>query len=247
MFVFRSTLVSLLLGSLLVLSLACESELSTSLEGRPCDAEGNCLPGYVCDSATQRCVRPPFENDDEPSETPPTCHAECAGVCVDLERDARNCGACGRVCPNGPGGLGVCSAGVCKVECSPPLSTCNGTCVEIDSDPRNCGACAAPCADGRVCSNGTCANVCAAGEIDCGYACVDARTDRLNCGACEQTCEDPANGTASCVNGTCQTTCAQGFTECDGACKNLDSDPNNCGACGKLCSSKQSCVVRLCL
>jgi hypothetical protein len=246
MLVFRSTLVSLLLGSALGLSLACESELSTSLEGRPCDAEGACLPGYACDNASQRCVRSASE-DDEPGETPPTCNAECAGVCVDLEHDARNCGACGRACPDGPGGVGVCSAGVCKVQCSPPLSTCNGTCVDTDSDPQNCGACAAPCDGGRVCSNGACSNVCAAGELDCGFACVDAQTDPQNCGACDETCEDPANGTASCVGGTCKVTCAQGFTECAGTCKNLDSDPKNCGGCNKPCSSKQSCVLRVCL
>lgn len=248
MLAIRSPLVGWLLGSVAGLSLGCESDLSASLEGRPCDADGNCLPGYVCDGATERCVTSASApSTDEPGETPPTCSAECAGVCVDLQHDARNCGACGRACPSGPGGVGVCSAGVCKLECSPPLSTCNGTCVDTDSDARNCGACAAPCADGKVCRNGSCENVCAAGELDCGHACVDAQTDPQNCGACERTCEAPANGTASCSGGVCQISCAEGLTECEGACKNLASDPTNCGECGKACSSKQSCVLRLCL
>ena len=36
--------------SLLVLSLigACQSDVSTELNGKPCDSKGECLPGFAC-------------------------------------------------------------------------------------------------------------------------------------------------------------------------------------------------------
>jgi hypothetical protein len=245
MLAFRSALAfSMLLaaGS----ALGCESELSDSLDGHPCDADGQCLSGYACDATSQLCVLAAAESA-EPDNEQPACNAECAGVCVDLTHDARNCGACGRVCADQPGGVGVCKAGACSVTCSAPFTMCNGACVDTSRDSRNCGACAAPCADDKVCQDGNCANACAAGQLDCGFGCVDAQTDPKNCGDCKNVCRVSDNGTSSCVGGACKLACDQGFTACDGACVSLDSDPKNCGSCGKACPGKQNCVLRLCL
>ena len=43
--------------ALLSFVLGCESTLSTSLEGKSCGAQGQCLPGYVCDPSSNLCVR----------------------------------------------------------------------------------------------------------------------------------------------------------------------------------------------
>jgi hypothetical protein len=37
---------------------ACTSNLPSSLDGKECDAESRCLSGFVCDSGSNRCVRP---------------------------------------------------------------------------------------------------------------------------------------------------------------------------------------------
>ena len=54
----RSLLSCMLL--LAFVAVACSSELTSELNGRPCDANGLCLTGYKCD-ATRHCVR-----DEEP-------------------------------------------------------------------------------------------------------------------------------------------------------------------------------------
>jgi hypothetical protein len=50
-------LVSLLLSIAFLLNLSCESNLTDSLEGRPCAANYKCLPGYVCDKDTNLCIK----------------------------------------------------------------------------------------------------------------------------------------------------------------------------------------------
>jgi len=68
----------------------------------------------------------------------------CECVCgrgVDVEKDARVCGRCRRVCA-----AGTCSR-VCECVC--------GRGVDVEKDARVCGRCR------RVCAAGTCARVCA--------------------------------------------------------------------------------------
>src|SRR5687768_14370934 len=48
------SLLLLLSGGLLVQ--ACNSDLSESLDGKLCGEAGECLAGYECDAATNRCV-----------------------------------------------------------------------------------------------------------------------------------------------------------------------------------------------
>src|SRR6516225_6845170 len=66
--------------------------------------------------------------------TPPPC-SDCGGVCVDLQSDSANCGACGQSCGAGQ----RCEQGRCAATCAGLM--CDGTCVDAMNDPNNCGAC----------------------------------------------------------------------------------------------------------
>ena len=96
--------------------------------------------------------------DDEPSRPPPLDVAdddgdipcvECNGVCVDLENDDDNCGACGHVC-KAPETFGSCEEGSCPAAlwCSPgPVETCDDVCDSfgqrcIDGEPQDRTICA---------------------------------------------------------------------------------------------------------
>ncbi|HEY3358931.1 MAG TPA: hypothetical protein VGQ83_37120 [Polyangia bacterium] len=117
--------------------------------------------------------------------------------CVDLEADARNCGACGAAC--GPGD--VCALGACAPEGSCDLLgllECFGACVDPVDDVANCGGCGLACAFGETCLAGTCAEVglrCLEADLTaCGAACVDLTTDPRNCGACGNVCRSGCFG-----------------------------------------------------
>lgn len=92
----------------------------------------------------------------------------CGGGCVDLQRDARNCGTCGRAC----GEVESCTAGACASSCAAPRTVC-GTgastrCVDTRTDAENCGTCGMACGAGRACAAGTCAAAaCMTSASDC--------------------------------------------------------------------------------
>ncbi|HEU0114300.1 MAG TPA: MXAN_6577-like cysteine-rich protein [Thermomicrobiales bacterium] len=121
----------------------------------------------------------------------------CGDVCIDLQTDVNNCGACGHVCPPAqPGFVSDCAAGNCFFRrapappCDSGLTRCAAGCVNLASDPANCGACGTACAAGQTCFNGICANEhrCDPGLTRCGDSCVDLATDAANCGACGVAC-----------------------------------------------------------
>jgi hypothetical protein len=125
----------------------------------------------------------------------------CAGVCVDLQVDPSNCGACGVTC--GPGY--ACGGGVCRPlvgtdvrDCGPPSVQC-AVCTDLRSDNTNCGRCGQVCTADRTCANGMCLAPCAAGQSRCGTTCVDLRSDRMNCGMCGRACASAL----SCGGGVC--------------------------------------------
>jgi len=174
----------------------------------------------------------------------------CDGVCVDLQTDRSNCGACGNVCA---AGLVCRQRGMCV--CPVGLDNCNGVCADLQTDAANCGACGTPCAANQFCEGGICIGgdqLCAAGLSLCGFGfCVDLQTDPTNCGACGYTC-----GGDPCISGVCTgvvgppppdllLTCADaGLTDCawslpcpacGAVCVDLSSDAANCGACGYTC------------
>jgi Pectate lyase/Stigma-specific protein, Stig1 len=74
----------------------------------------------------------------------------CAGKCVDLEEDAKNCGSCGKACGNQQ----ECNSGEC--ECTGDLELCSNACVNPDTDEQNCGGCGKKCSSGQTCESGTC-------------------------------------------------------------------------------------------
>jgi hypothetical protein len=81
----------------------------------------------------------------------------CGELCVDLQTDDANCGACGRACAPGGG----CVAGVCaSAVCPSGFRICNGRCVDVRSDPANCGDCNAACPSFSGCGQGQCAAAC---------------------------------------------------------------------------------------
>lgn len=103
-------------------------------------------------------------------------------VCVSIQTDSQNCGACGRRCP-------------ADFDC------CGGRCVDLDTHVAHCGTCGNRCAPGQTCSGGTCRGAC--GLEVCGQAEVNTCDDNNHCGGCFQLCESPR----CCVNGVCQEAC----------------------------------------
>lgn len=62
-----------------------------------------------------------------------------AAFCTNTGSDAKNCGACGNVCPTAT------------------PTCCSGTCVDTQTDANNCGSCGTKCASGKTCKAGVCA------------------------------------------------------------------------------------------
>ncbi|HEY0706403.1 MAG TPA: MXAN_6577-like cysteine-rich protein, partial [Polyangia bacterium] len=158
-------------------------------------------------------------DDGPPIDVPPPpacaeslteCGATDAGapLCVSLDDDERNCGACGRTCAAGH----TCRAGQCV--CGTGERDCNGTCTNLETDVDNCGTCGRACPALQVCSQGRCALICDLGFVPCGTSCVDVRSNVNNCGACGVRC---AAG-ETCVSGRCA--CPTGLSSCGGRCVN---------------------------
>jgi hypothetical protein len=61
-----------------------------------------------------------------------------AAFCTNTGTDAKNCGACGNVCPTA------------NPNC------CAGACTNTQTDANNCGACGHKCATGQKCTAGVC-------------------------------------------------------------------------------------------
>lgn len=169
------------------------------------------------------------------------------------------------LCPEVPGAVTTCEAGVCGWTCRPGRVDCdrnteNGCEADVAADPRNCGACgmACPAAPGMVatCSAGVCGTgplVCSGGLANCdgdvANGCevnlstgAPATTGIVNhCGACGRTCSF-ANAAAQCLAGQCvMGACNAGFGNCDGepsdGCEaNLSTNTAHCGRCGGFCS-----------
>jgi hypothetical protein len=135
---------------------------------------------------------------EPPTPTPIVCPpgtTDCGGICLDLQTDVNNCGACGNVCPEAQPGFDVgCAGGNCffmrEPACAEGLSFCNGVCVNRLTDPANCGLCGNVCAPGQICFGGQCAtdHRCEAGLTSCNGVCVDLLIDPANCGACGNVC-----------------------------------------------------------
>ncbi len=162
----------------------------------------------------------------------------------------------------------VCSNGVCKTTCDPPLVKCigdSGTCVDLATDKANCGTCGTVCPTGDAGSmppgpNNPDAGIFGDAGYDggpgwalgtptcaakaCGTTCPQGMT-----GCPDSICYDTQNHHDHC--GTCGTACADntewctggkccalGQANCNGTCTDVLTNPNNCGGCGKTCSGQ---------
>jgi hypothetical protein len=161
----------------------------------------------------------------------------CGEVCVDLQTDTDNCGACGTLCPVAPETYN-CEGGVCIPPSCAPLVNCGGLCDDLLTSSINCGACGISCPEGTTCLAGECGQPggggCLVGLTMCAGVCVDLNSDPANCGACGVDC---AQSGGTCVGGACvlPIVCAAGLTDCGGVCVDVQSDAANCGACGVVC------------
>jgi hypothetical protein len=164
-----------------------------------------------------------------PCQTPDLtrCPTPQGCICVYLDRDNDNCGACGSHCPDGHSCLGgrcMCYRGNGIFE-----EPCNGSCyVDFRHDPANCGSCGHACRLGEFCVSGSCScggSRCLPCEMCEGGTCVP-----VVCPSC-QVCADDL-----CVADPTQDGTICGFDQicCGGACVSMMEIPN-CGACGQDC------------
>jgi hypothetical protein len=184
------------------------------------------------------CKQPDGQNDgqnDARSASCPTGQSQCGSQCVDLTRDALNCGQCSASCSVG----GTCLASSCQ--CQNGLSACGASCADLGSDGANCGQCGGACSGGTVCSLGVCSASCAAGLTQCDTSCVDPLTSVAHCGTCGNAC---AVGRA-CVSGACA--CDGTQLDCGTGCIDPTTNAAHCGSCGFACGSGQQCVAGGCV
>ncbi len=183
------------------------------------------------------------------------CNVSAADGCeTDIAGDPANCGACGHVCPAGPGQVATCSAGVCGVACDASHADCNadpsdGCEVDISTDVGNCGACANACpsdaTDTATCAGGHCGIQCLTGHGDCNNdptdGCENTLDSPADCGACGASCPAVTNAAPTCTApAQCGFACDPGYADCntdpsDGCEVDTQTDVNNCGTCGNAC------------
>jgi hypothetical protein len=86
-----------------------------------------------------------------------TGQMRCGSTCVDLQRDASNCGTCDHACTSTEGGSARCEQGSCEVNCTGGLTACGGQCLDVANDSAHCGNCNKACKKEENCSAGKCA------------------------------------------------------------------------------------------
>jgi hypothetical protein len=223
-----------------------------SLDNAPSalDAGGGSGPSFTSPDATDGNAP-----DADASATAMCIATECPelhGTCDEalfkcqskLADDPKNCGACGRTCPNDLDAYGMvstCSAGKCVTACaSTGYGNCNGIAedgcetmlhcpnfeIDITVDPKNCGQCGKACPEGVECVGTT--GECGCGALtQCGHgclaSCVDTVDDNNNCGECDNACavdypQDIPNSEVGCGNGECGKLKCIGFPfkDCNG-------------------------------
>jgi alpha-tubulin suppressor-like RCC1 family protein len=186
------------------------------------------------------------------------CNGAASDGCeVNLQSDARNCGACARVCPTPSNAVATCTGATCGYTCALGFADCDGDATNgCESDVRtsvsNCGTCGMRCPASAnasaVCSAGACGASCNRGFANCDLGLANGceqntLTDVRNCGACGRVC---AVG-QECADGACVTPCPAGQVRCGAACVTLANDPNNCGRCGNACTATQLCGAGVCV
>ena len=195
-----------------------------------CSTCGNkCGIDEICEKGN--CVTP-TGGGSTPPDTCNTGLTDCAGSCVDTQKDNSNCGSCGYACNTGAGES--CQSGKCSAGCPTGKTDCNGSCVDTQSDNDNCGLCGQACntSGDETCNKGMCE--CKAGTEQCGPSCVDTQTDADHCGGCNAAC---SSGVA-CANGKCG-----GAPTFDAGVDGGSSGPK---ANGEVCTAGNACTSGIC-
>jgi hypothetical protein len=180
-------------------------EIETSMQGKPssCGSLAGGGSGGGSSSGSSGSQGGSATTSSAPS-TPSTCPFDdmCDGVCVNLDTDPINCGACGNFCDSG-----ICSGGGCT--CSEGLTNCDGTCTDLITDDLNCGQCGNTCIFG--CVSGTC-NECSdffgPGWVLCPVPdgesyCTSLLDTDSDCGSCGNVCSSDPASSETCINGIC--------------------------------------------
>lgn len=193
---------------------------------------------------------------------------DCDGVAANgcetpIDKDPKNCGACGTVCASDGGKTPICTDGKCGLsDCTAPLADCDGdgTCeTDTSTSLDHCGFCEYKCLlpnAKAVCAKGCQIDECEAGFENCdgipSNGCETQLNSAENCGFCGTACA-LANATSTCASGTCNVvSCNGGYGDCDklpetGCESNTQTDPANCGACGTKCTTGQVCQAGKCV
>lgn len=159
--------------------------------------------------------------------------AMCAGKCVDLLGDSKNCGKCGTICSDPQ----VCASGLCSTSCPIGRSKCGTSCVDTLTDPQNCGGCNIACNGNQTCTSGMC---CDANTVICNGKCTDTQTDKNNCGMCGKACS------GSCTKGQCCDKPPTGMCThalCDTGASLVSSCDGNMACVDKICSQDDFCCM----
>lgn len=182
---------------------------------------------------------------------------ECGtGLCVDINGDAANCGACGNACAAGQSCVGgKCTKGdtdTCIPPCPPGSACCltaNGViCTVLGDSVHDCGRCGQRCAPDEICCDGRCKNLfndpsrCASDELGC------FGLDKKKC----------KKGQV-CYSGHCLDKCPKGAQRCGGTCFQPSrgqqccggrvfsvGDDHNCGTCGHDCTKLSGFIAGAC-
>jgi hypothetical protein len=153
---------------------------------------------------------------------------KCCTTCINTTSDPKNCGGCGKTCPEGA----ACAVGECV--CPAGQTECKGACVNFDTDPSNCGGCGQACSSDAECVGGKCIGPAqCVNNQDCknifaGPFCLSG-----SCG-CKANSDCIADYAAVCIDGKCG--CG---TNADCKTEAWPKCPAGGGICG--CSSDADC------
>ncbi len=117
-----------------------------------------------------------LDSATDSTQVPDGCATLCSGICIDEQRDVKNCGSCGKDCRTGAPTMASvrCAAGMCQFDCGTGKHVCSGVCLDNDAD--HCGPSCTPCnptPHGVTWCDGTaCVLQCITGYVASGGVCV---------------------------------------------------------------------------
>jgi hypothetical protein len=153
----------------------------------------------------------------------------CSGLCVDVDNDAENCGACGHSCADGECKRGVCGAGSAS---DGGFSLSDGGGIGVPTTSGGVGR-PFPSDGGLTFPDPAVALSCQLGETACGDSCSYLPEDPAHCGDCETRCAV----NQLCSMGECVKGCEGVFMACAGGCADVTASENHCGKCSTHCAS----------